>query len=145
MKGRNRKRNSLKISLIALIIGIIGISIGYAAYSTILTISSIANINRSAFSIHYDKESVNVLSGSDNGFNLVSPSNGPSFDAENKKITFTTTLSLNEETKINVDVINDGTINARVSSLNLKVSEKNLLDANYTEIANINTNRWSND
>ena len=140
-----RKRNNLRIPLLILIICVVFISIGYAAYSTILNISSNANINRSAFSIHYDINSVNVLSGTDNGYTLVNPTNGPVFTSEDKNLSFTTTLNLNEETKFTVDVINDGTINARVSSINLKVSGKDETEVNYTNLANIGTNRWSND
>lgn len=140
-----KKRNNLKILLLILVICVFLISIGYAAYSTILNITSNANINRSAFSIHYDKNSVNVLSGTDNGYILVNPTNGPNFTADDKNLSFTTTLDLNEETKFTVDVINDGTINARVSNINLKVSGKDETEVNYTNLANIGTNRWSND
>ena len=140
-----KRRNNLNSSLLIVLIAIISISIGYAAYSTILNITSIANINRSAFNIHFDTNSVDVLEGVDNGFNLVSLTDGPNFDLENKKLSFTTKLNLNEETKLTVDVINEGTINARVSGINLKVLGKEEFDDEYTTVADINTNRWSNE
>jgi len=140
-----KERNSLKISLVALLVGVISISLGYAFYSTVLNITSIANINRSAFNIHYDKDSVNILSGNDNGYTLVNPTDGPSFTSEDKNLSFTTTLNLNEETKFTVDVVNEGTINARVSDINLRVSEKGASDASFSTLANIGTNRWSNE
>ena len=142
---RKGRRINLKVSLLITLIAVITISIGYAAYSTVLSITSIANINRSAFSIHYDTDSVNVLNGTNEGYTLVDPTDGPNFDLESEKISFVTTLNLNEETKFTVDVINDGTINARVSGVHLKVFEKNNEDSNYTTIANINTSMWSND
>ena len=139
-----RENKSLKLSLLVLLIAVLCISVGYAAYSTVLNISGIANINRSAFSIHYDENSINVLTGSDNGYALISPSD-ISFSNEKKNLSFETTLNLNEETRFTINVVNDGTIKARINSINLKVSSKRSNEANFTELANISNNRWSNE
>ena len=136
------KDKKLKITIFALVLTVAFISVGYAAYSTVLSISGTAKINRSVWSVHYDKDSINVLTGNDAGYTLVNPT---STTVDDDNVTFQTELSVNEETSFTVNVVNDGTFTARVSSVNLKIEEKKDTDANYTSLANISSNRWSND
>ena len=133
-------RKNYKFVVFALVGILAFISIGYALYSTVLNIGGVANVNRSVWSVHYDSDSINVLSGS----NMVSPTSGPTISSL-KSISFETNLDVNEETSFTVDVINDGTFNARVSSVNLNVYSKKEGDASYTTLANIGTNKWNND
>lgn len=135
----------LTISVTVLVLMILFISVGYAVYSTVLNISGVAKVNKSVWSIHYDKDSVNVLSGSDQGYSLVSPTNGPVVNQDQTDLSFETELNLNEETSFKIDVVNDGTFTARVNSVNLVASYKTENDANYTTLSNIGSNRWSND
>ena len=130
-----------KIIVFALVGILAFISIGYALYSTVLNINGIANVNRSVWSIHYDSDSVSVLSGT----NLVAPTSGPTISNDLKKISFETNLNINEQSAFTVDVINDGTFTARVSSINLKVYSKKEDETNYTTLANVSSNKWSND
>lgn len=138
-------KKNYKFIVIFLSVMLFFISIGYAVYSTSLDINGTANINRSIWSVHYDENSTEVLSGNANGFNRVSPTSGPVVSSDLKKISFETTLNVNEETSFTVDVVNDGTFTARVSSINLIVSSRSDSNSSYSTLANIGTNKWSND
>lgn len=135
----------LSITLIVLSLTIVFITVGYAAYSTVLNINGTAKINKSVWSVHYLKDSINVLSGTDSGYTLVAPTSIPVLNSDQTGVSFETELSINESTAFTVDVINDGTFNARVNSINLKVASKSENDANYTTLANVGNNKWSND
>lgn len=139
------KNKRLTITITVLVLMLVFISVGYAAYSTVLRIGGVAKVNRSVWSIHYDKDSVNVLNGTDQGYTLVSPTVGPTVDSDQTNLSFETELNLNEETSFTIDVVNDGTFTARVNSVNIVAQSKTENDANYTTLSNINSNRWSND
>ena len=135
----------LSITLIVLSLTVIFISVGYAAYSTILNINGTAKINKSIWSVHYLQDSINVLTGFDSGYELVAPKSTPVLNNDKTGISFETELSVNEATSFTVDVINDGTFKARVNSINLKIASRNETEANYTTLANVANNKWSND
>ena len=140
-----KENRKISLALIVLSITVVFISIGYATYSTILNVTGTAKINKSIWSVHYLKDSISVLNGTDSGYPLVAPSVTPSLNNDETGISFETELSVNEATSFTVDVINDGTFKARVNSINLKIYSKGENDANYVQLANISSNKWSND
>lgn len=140
-----KSNKKLSITLLALSLTIVLISVGYATYTTVLNINGTAKLNKSIWSVHYLEDSINVLSGNDSGYTLVAPISTPELSADQTGISFETELSINESTIFTVDVINDGTFKARVSSINLKVEAKSENESNYTTLANVGNNKWSND
>ena len=138
------RKNSLKLPLASLIVAVVFISIGYAMYSTVLNVEGTANLERSVWSVHYDKDSINVLSGVDGEYKLVNPASVSVNDSQNS-LSFVTDLNLNEESSFTIDVVNDGTFDARVNDVNLMVSYKTASDDNYISLANVGSNTWSND
>ena len=138
------KNSGIKIGIIVLSISVLFIAIGYAAYSTAIGLTGIANVSRSLWSIHYDADTINVQTGTDGDYTLVSPTLLPRVNDELNSISFETALNLYEETRFTVDVVNNGTFSGRISDVHLMVSSKKTTDDTYTTLTKTGTNRWSN-
>ena len=119
-----KKKN--KIFLLAILVLVV--SIGYALLSTTLNINGIAGINKNAFDIHWDRDSVAVTDGSIEG-------NVPTVSGDNDSIVeFTTELELpGDFYEFTVDAINEGTIDG-VVTLSDKTTYK-LVNEEYVEQA----------
>ena len=119
-----KKKN--KVFLLAILVLVV--SIGYALLSTTLNINGIAGINKNAFDIHWDRNSVEVTDGSVEG-------DIPTVTGDNDSIVeFTTELELpGDFYEFTVDAINEGTIDGIVT-LSDKTTYK-LINEEYVEQA----------
>lgn len=116
-------------------------SIGCAAYSNILNISGVTNIEENVWNVHYDSDSINILNFSNSSY--TAPIITPSLNNDETSLSFET--NLNQEVGFTIDVVNDGTFTARVSSVELKIQYKSNNESDFATLANVNSNRWSND
>ncbi len=126
-----RKEGRIQNFVIALFgIAIVAMSIGFAAYATTLTIgggsngSNVSNATfKKAWDVHYDADSKQETVGADLG-------EITSADATN--VTFTATLQKPGDTyTFTIPVVNDGTINANLSSITmstLTAAQQNYID-----------------
>lgn len=110
--NRNRKRTRITL----LIILLLGISIGFAALSTVLKINGTANITKNTWNIYWDPESVSVTQGSKSGTEPL-VSNGED-GSTNTKVTWSTNLEIpGEFYEFTVDAVNAGTIDAMIEEI----------------------------
>lgn len=108
MRNR-RKRSSI---LVLLLMMLIGVTVGYAALSTDLTITGTSKIKSSSWDIHF--ENVQVKSGS------VTASVAPVANSSDKKTELTYTIELvkpGDFYEFDVDVVNGGSVDAKLSAL----------------------------
>ena len=102
------KRKKL-VGIIALILLVCTITIGYSYLSENLNINGTSKINVASWDIHFDN--INATAGS------VTPTTAPTIDA-NGDINFAVTLNNpGEFYEFTVDVVNGGTVNANMSNL----------------------------
>ena len=110
MSKLHNNRKILYITFSILVISIFTISIAYAALNTVLKISGTAKIASSSWDIYFDN--VNIESGSSGTI--------PSI-ANKTTVNFSTTLNMpGDYYKFTVDIVNDGTIDAMIDSIEKK-------------------------
>ena len=73
-----RDRRARIIAIAALLLGVVGLSLGFAAFSNTLTIQSSAEVtvNSDVFNVDFSKQTASVVDGSVSP--TLTPSNGPS-------------------------------------------------------------------
>ena len=126
MLNRKGKKSSSYIVAIVLLL-LVGISVGYAAISATLNITGTSNIGKATWDVHF--ANLNVLDGSVRATSAA-------------KISSEDTTSVSYEVSLNapgdfysftVDVVNTGTINAKVSEFTLSgLTEDDDRYLNYT-------------
>lgn len=107
-----KQRKIKTISVVALIVAVLGLTVAFAALSQTLTINGTANINTASWDIHFE--------------NLMKEEQGDATINEEPVVNKTTITGINVTlTKPNdvamffVDVVNDGTINAQIDSVEI--------------------------
>ncbi len=112
----NYKKRRKKIYALILLLTI---SIGYALLSTTLNINGIAGINKNAFDIHWDRNSVEVTDGSVEG-------DIPTVTGDNDSIVeFTTELELpGDFYEFEIDAINEGSVDGALQLSNNWITYK---------------------
>lgn len=118
-----RDRNSKILAIVALIVAVIGLSLGFAAFSQTLTIKSSAEVNpdETAFNVKFSTEEENITPGTVNG---VAGSTVPGATAEDATLTDTEITGLKAKfTKPGQDVTysfyarNEGEYDAYLKSI----------------------------
>lgn len=112
MKG-NKKGNSKKnLVIVAVLMLITGLTIGYAALSTTLNITGTANISTVGWDVHF--ANINVTSGS------VNATTAATINSATTAVNYAVTLSNpGDYYEFTVDVVNGGTLNAKLSDITL--------------------------
>ena len=99
------------ILIIALIVSILFMSIGFAAYSRALNINGAATFKGNKWNVHFDTDSYVESTGSVKGKNV---------SVDNTLLSFEATLQEpGDFYEFDIDVVNDGTFDANLSSITL--------------------------
>ena len=118
---KNNKRN---IILIALLFFVVAVSIGYAFLSSTLNITGTANVTNQTWDVHFENIANATASSSD--VTVVTPAyieeadseHTPADETDDKTVKFTVTFKKpNDSYTFNVDVVNDGTLPAKVHEI----------------------------
>jgi len=114
MKKQNRFQTIL---IIALAFAIVFMSIGFATYSRVLNINGTATVKSSKWSVHFNPQSFQETSDSVEANTLTSGETSISFGVNLNKF--------NDKYEFDVNVINDGTIDAKLISITLGGLDEN--------------------
>lgn len=107
---KNDKRNRTSYIIIALLILVVGISIGYAALSTTLNINGSSTITKQSWDVHF----ANIIE-TDGSVTATSPAAITAGDPT--KVTYNITLAKpGDFYEFSVDVVNAGTLPAKISA-----------------------------
>lgn len=110
-----KDRRAKLIAVIALVIAVIGLSIGFAAYSTTLTIGGSATVKASSWKIMFENLSASVPTGT--ATEVTAPTiNNNDTNIGDYSVSFTTP---GDTISYTFDITNDGTFNAEISSLTI--------------------------
>src|SRR5574344_1364283 len=120
----------LKLSVVALSLLLIVMSVGYAAYSVVLTITGTSTISASTWDVHFENIGAGV---NDTVLKMATPTTAPTISADKHDVTFAVTLNVGEEYAFTVDVKNAGTIEAYLDTYNVVVDG-----------TTYNSNKWNN-
>ena len=120
-----KKRNMNKTFILLLLV--LGISIGYAALTTVLKINSDISLGRVTFAIHFDNVQSTTHKATVNEEAHI-------IDEDKKEISFNIGLArISDNYKFTTDIVNEGTIPGKVKSieiLGLTESQKRLISYN---------------
>lgn len=109
-----KKRFIQNVTIIVLAVAIIVMSVGYAAYITQLEIKGTATIEKASWDVHFSEatklETSTVLDDA---------ITGPSLNDEVTTLTFGVNLKLNDVYEFTTDVVNDGTLDAKLNTFSL--------------------------
>ena len=106
---KDKKRDNRTLIIIGLIAVILGMSIGFAAYTRVLNINGTVNVKGAQWSVHYVDNSYVEKTGS-----------VEADDVSLNSTTLTYSVSLNDPGdtyEFYIDVINDGTLRAQLDSV----------------------------
>ncbi len=114
MKVRTKKDNDKKLPLIALlIVACVGISIGFSALSTTLTINGVANVSGMSFKIEFQNLSDATLTG--NAQKITDPViSADKTEISSYNVNF---LDPGDSISYTFQIANNGTINAKLSQI----------------------------
>lgn len=114
-KNEEKKKKGNHNVLVALVILLLGISIGYAALTTTLVINGESTIKKVVWNMHF------ANARTENGSVSIDTANGEKAayipNADETKVEYKISLqNPGEYYEFTVDVVNDGTLNAKISS-----------------------------
>jgi hypothetical protein len=135
MKKRRAFQN---VAIIVLGLAIIIMSIGYAAYSTPLSITGNTTIQRASWDVKFNNPTT-VATATSVSNSLVT---GPTI-TNKTALTFGVTLKVGETYDFTVDVVNAGTFNAKLDTYSLTGSKKK--GSTTTELTSADGQTYSND
>ena len=116
----DRKRTFLFI----IILLVLSMGIGYAFLTTTLTIDGVSDIDSSSWDIHF--ENVQVQSGSVTGDQVITPA---TISADGQTVSYHVKLKEpGEYYAFYVDAVNNGTLNAEIEDINIKINNGNISD-----------------
>lgn len=124
--NNNKGKIVQNVTIIVLAVALIVMSVGYAAYSQTLTINGTATVQKANWDIHFENIQANntaIDTAKDTGYTITPVQGTATIDDSKHNVTFTTTLDVNQEYSFYVDVVNDGTFNADINSIDLQVSK----------------------
>ena len=109
------KKNKKRLSIIAFLVMIAAITIGYSALSSTLNITGTSRITAAGWDVHF--ANVNVASGSVTGTQVVQAPTITQVDGKDIKVEYEVNLNIpGEYYEFTVNVVNGGTINAKLSA-----------------------------
>ena len=97
-----KERGAKVIAIVALLIAVVGLTVGYAAYSSTLTINGTANVDPASWKVNFDYKTGTKLTGKANGH-----------AAEN------TAPTLADSVTYNFLIKNSGTLNAKLANFTM--------------------------
>jgi len=107
-----KERKIKTLSLVALVVAVLGLTVAFAALSQTLTINGSASVNAAEWDIHFE--------------NLETYAQGNASVDKTPVLQSTTITDMNftitkpgEYAEIFVDIVNNGTINAKISSIEI--------------------------
>lgn len=133
-----RRREFQNVAIIVLGLAIIIMSIGYAAYSTPMSITGNTTIQRASWDVKFNNPTtVSTVTS-------VSPTlvTGPTL-TNATSLTFGVTLKVGETYDFTVDVVNAGTFNAKLDTYSLTGNKKK--GSTTTQITSADGQSYSND
>ena len=108
-----KERKIKVLSLVALIVAVLGLTVAFAALSQTLTINGTASVNAAEWDVHFEN-----LDNEASAYGNASVNKEPVIEGNN--ITFAATLTKPEDQVwFYVDLVNNGTINAEISSVEI--------------------------
>jgi len=107
-----KERKIKTLSLVALIVAVLGLTVAFAALSQTLTINGSASVNAAEWDIHFENVVTNGLNGA--VINSEPVVTGTSITGLNGTIT-----KPNDQIELFFDIKNNGTINAKISSIEI--------------------------
>ena len=131
--------------LFIIILLVMSMGIGYAFLTTTLSIDGTSDIDASSWDVHF--ENVQVLSGSITGTQVITPA---TISADGQTVSYHIKLNQpGDYYSFKIDAVNDGTLNAIIDDVNIKVngSENSLpaylkhslfYDSTHTPFVNVN-------
>ena len=107
-----KERKIKVLSLVALIVAVLGLTVAFAALSQTLTINGTASINSATWDIHFENLATNVVGDA-------TLKEDPTLNATTiTGINFTLTKP-NDGVAFAFDIVNDGTIDAKIESIEI--------------------------
>ncbi len=112
MKEVEKERKIKVLSLVALIVAVLGLTVAFAALSQTLTINGTASVNAAEWDIHFENLEPNLSDGAK--LNSEPVLDGTSITGIDAVIT-----KPGDGVEIGVDMVNKGTINAKIGSVEI--------------------------
>lgn len=112
-----KERGAKVIAIVALLIAVVGLTIGYAAYSTTLTINGTANVDPATWDIHFAYKSGNSLTAERNG-NAVE-NTAPTLESTSISDFDVTLKAPGDSVTYNFLVVNGGTLPASLDTFTM--------------------------
>ena len=120
-----KERGAKVIAIVALLIAVVGLTIGYAAYSTTLTIDGSANVDPASWDVHFAYKSGNSLTATTTG-NAVE-NTAPTLAATAISGFAVTLKAPGDSVTYDFSVKNGGTLDARLDTFTLGTLTLNVM------------------
>ena len=112
-----KERGAKVIAIVALLIAVVGLTVGYAAYSSTLTINGTANVDPASWKVNFGYKTGNSLTGTINGH--ATENTAPTL-ADTTISGFDVTLKApGDSVTYNFLIKNSGTLNARLANFTM--------------------------
>ena len=112
-----KERGAKVIAIVALLIAVVGLTVGYAAYSSTLTINGTANVDPASWKVNFGYKTGDSLTGTINGH--ATENTAPTL-ADTTISGFDVTLKApGDSVTYNFLIKNSGTLNARLSNFTM--------------------------
>lgn len=112
MKGNKNGKSKKNLVIVAILLIVVAMSVGYAALSTTLNITGTANISTVGWDVHF--ANIKVTSGS------VTATTAASINSATTAVNYAVTLNKpGDFYEFTVDVVNGGTLDAKLSTITL--------------------------
>ena len=116
-----KERRIKVLSLLALIVAVLGLTIAFAALSQTLTINGRASMNKSGWDIHFDNLSNASITGEAKEISTPQITDG-GITLDNINVSLS---KPKDKVEYTVDIVNDGTITAEITSIEMtKLTEE---------------------
>lgn len=126
-----KDNKKLKIASAIIMILVLCMSIGYAAFSSVLNIGGIGHVKGVRWSIHFIENSLKVLSDETDGLSNITGDDvikGATINSDLNSIDFELSINPNSKYEFNVDITNDGDYEGTIKTV-LLTTKKGLENA----------------
>lgn len=112
-----KERGAKVIAIVALLIAVVGLTVGYAAYSSTLTINGTANVDPASWKVNFDYKTGTSLTGATKGH--AAENTAPTL-ADTTISGFDVTLKApGDSVTYNFLIKNSGTLNAKLANFTM--------------------------